>query len=137
MYAVSMRTCSLSIWSCIAVLPKPILASASTMRCSALVITSACLIKSCSIISNCAIPSSAAAVCSMCAFDKKPNIPMLVINIKTIVAILKYVLSHHFALSKYQCNQTAVTNLPTSSTVPIITIGIAAAANIATSPLTL
>ena len=136
-YAVSIRSCSLSICACIAALPLPTLASASTMRSSARCITKSSLPSSSSILAICAMPSSAAAVCSMCAFDRKPKIPILVINIRTRTAMLRYVLSHHTALRQYQCSQTAVTSLPTSSTLPIIIMGIAAAANIATNPLTL
>ena len=133
-YAVSMRSCSLSICSCIAAFPAPMLSSASTMRCSALAIISACLVKSCSMISNCAIPSSAAAVCSMCAFDRKPKIPMLVISISTPTAGTRYNLSNHPAWRQYIFNQTAPTIFASSSTVPIIIIGIAAAAKIAAKP---
>ena len=38
---------------------------------------------------NCATPSPAIAVCSMCALDRKPKIPILVINISSKTAIVK------------------------------------------------
>ena len=75
-------------------------------------------------------------VCSICAFDKKPKIPMLVINIRTTTAVLRYAFNHHVACFQYLCNHTAVTSFPTSNTPPIIIIGTAAAAKIATRPAT-
>jgi hypothetical protein len=70
----------------------------------------------------------------MCAFDKNPKIPMLVINISIMTAIVRYVLIKNGADFQFMCNQTADVSLPTSSTDPMIIIGITALAKIATSP---
>ena len=79
---------------------------------------------------------SLAKFCSTCAFERNPNIPIDVININTTTAMDRYVFNHQVALFQYLWSHTAVTSLPTSKAVPIMIIGTAAAANIATSPAT-
>ena len=68
--------------------------------------------------------------------DRNPNIPMDVININTTTAIERYVFRNKGAFFQFLWSHTAVTNLPTSNEVPIMMIGTAAAAKIATSPAT-
>ena len=89
LYAVSIRCCSLSICNCISLLLFPMLESASAILCWALLTISCCLRSSWSFLSICATPSLALAVCSICAFDRKPKIPILVMNISIMTAALK------------------------------------------------
>ena len=82
-YALSIRCCSFSICALISSLRLPVLFSASFIFTSARSIIACCLASSVSIRATCSTLSILAEVCSMCAFDKKPNMPMLVINIST------------------------------------------------------
>ena len=43
-----------------------------------------------SMVANFSVPIVPSDVCSTCAFDKKPNIPIDVININTTTAIDRY-----------------------------------------------
>ena len=119
------------------VLRLPELDSALLIFSSALAMISFCRVISVAARSICATPSCAFDVCSMCALDKNPKIPILVINIRTTTLTLRYALSHHAARAQYLCSQTAATSLPTSRAPPMMIIGIAAEAKIATNPATL
>ena len=88
-YALSIRCCSFSICAFISSLRLPVLFSASFIFISARSIIACCLASSVSIRATCSTLSILAEVCSMCALDKKPNIPMLVINISTTTARAK------------------------------------------------
>jgi hypothetical protein len=68
--------------------------------------------------------------------EPNPKIPMLVTNIKTTTAETKYDLINKGALDQFCFNQIVATSLLTSSVVPMIIMGIAAAAKIAVSPTT-
>jgi len=59
---------------------------------------------------------------------------MLVINMSRTTATVRYDLINSGACFQNKCSHTALVSLPTSSTVPMIIIGIAAAAKIATRP---
>ena len=63
--------------------------------------------------------------------------PKLVINIKTINAGTKYSFNPRGLLPQYLYSQLAVTNFPTSSTIAMIAILIALAANIYIKPMML
>lgn len=59
---------------------------------------------------------------------------MLVKKASDITANTRYRRIDHLTRSQYACSHTVVTTFDTSSAVPIIIIGITAAAKIATSP---
>ena len=84
-----------------------------------------------------ASPVDMLSCCSMCARDKKPKVPMLVISMSTATAALKYDLSSHGHVFQLRCSQETVTSLPTSSAPPIMTTGINAAANSVVRPMIL
>ena len=73
-------------------------------------------------------------VCSTCALDKKPNIPIDVININTTTAIDRYALMNLGATFQFWYSHEAVTSFPTSNTDPITIIGMAAPAKMAANP---
>jgi hypothetical protein len=66
--------------------------------------------------------------------DKNPKIPIDVNIIKTIRAVKKYILNSFGISFQLLYNHEATTSLDASNNDPIIAIGIAAAAKIATSP---
>lgn len=73
-------------------------------------------------------------VCSMCAFDKNPKIPIDVMNIKITTANVRYDFNSTGIHLQLICNHDAATSLPTSKAPPIIAMGSAAPANIAIRP---
>ena len=87
-----------------------------------------------SICSRVATLSNDTAVCSIWALLKKPKIPILVINIRTIVAVVKYVLIKNGVLFQFIWSHTAVVIFAISKTVPIIITEITAEANIVANP---
>ena len=73
---------------------------------------------------------------SRCAFDRKPKIPIDVMNIKTIIAPKRYAFSKRgTSLFQLLYNQLAATSLPTSNAEPIAIIGITAPANNVARPM--
>jgi hypothetical protein len=71
----------------------------------------------------------------MCAFDKKPKIPIEVINININTANVRYDLSNIGAVFQLRYNQEAVTSLENSSEPPMITTGQKAPGNIKAKPI--
>ena len=73
---------------------------------------------------------------SLCALDKKPKIPIEVINIRIAIAANKYPRMKLGALPQFCFNQIVAANLLISNATPITMIGITAAEKIAVRPAT-
>jgi len=89
--------------------------------------------------SNNAILSTSGALsaeCSRCAFDKKPKIPIEVINIKITTAIDRYDLIRKGHSLQFLYNQDTVTSFDISSIEPIMTTGQKDPGNIWAKPIT-
>ena len=72
---------------------------------------------------------------SICALDKKPKIPILVITINITTADVKYDFNKKGQVFQLRYNHDAVTNLLISRTEPIKTIGQNAPVKIAAKPI--
>ena len=79
---------------------------------------------------------SSARFCSRCALDRKPKIPIDVIQINTMTAMVRYVLRSQRVCFQFLYSHDAVTSLPTSNTDPIITTGQNAPGKMVASPIT-
>jgi hypothetical protein len=71
----------------------------------------------------------------MWALDKKPKIPMLVISMRTTIAIVRYDLIRNGVCFQLLYSHDTATSLPNSSEVPIMTTGQNAPAKIAVRPM--
>ena len=132
--AASMRCCSVCIWLLtLASAPVPVVSKVRALA-SALPTISVWRPSSTSMRCSWAAFSCPCPTCSMWAFDKKPKIPIEVINIRTTTAGTRYARMAHFTCCQYSCSHTVIDNLATSNMVPMITTGITLAAKIAVRP---
>ena len=125
----------LSCWSPVAITPLTA-ASICLMTVCALAMFSLSILIFSSSNATLAATSPVGTPWSMCALDKKPKIPMLVIIMSIATAIVKYVRIKPGARFQFCFSHIVATSLLTSSAIPIIIIGITLAAKIAIKPAT-